>query len=34
MKGKELVRTKSEALWQRGIRVIPAGTQTFSKGMG
>jgi glutamate-1-semialdehyde aminotransferase len=32
MKAKELVRTKSEALWQRGIRVIPAGTQTFSKG--
>src|SRR6266480_5069350 len=32
MKAKELARTKSEALWQRGIRVIPAGTQTFSKG--
>ncbi len=32
MNAKRIVRTRSEAWWQRGLRVIPAGTQTFSKG--
>ncbi len=31
-RARPLARAKSEAWWQRGNRVIPAGTQTFSKG--
>jgi len=27
-------KTRSEALWERALKVIPSGTQTFSKGPG
>jgi glutamate-1-semialdehyde-2,1-aminomutase len=33
-KALPLKRNRSESLWQQAVKIIPAGTQTFSKGPG